>query len=206
VAYSPVAVKPQSTIANLRPLYFMDAITALHSRNSVNLLTEPGPTREQLQDIIKAGLRACDHKDLRPWRYLLIEGDARYKLGPLLVAAKAVADGVPVPLELVAKLNTKPFRAPTIIAIAAHITFHPKVPEIEQILSAGASAQMMMAAAHALGVGAIWRSGSPMFTQEMRDGLGFEANDQLIGFLYLGTPKARKELPDLDPADFLRTF
>lgn len=184
----------------------MDAITALHSRNSVNLLTEPGPTRGQLQDIVKAGLRACDHKDMRPWRYLLIEGDSRLKLGELLVIGKAAVDGVSVSNELAAKLKTKPFRAPTIIAVAAHISDHPKVPEIEQLLSAGASAQMMMTAAHALGIGAIWRSGSPMFTQEMRDGLGFDVNDQLIGFLYLGTPKAMKELPDLDPADFLRTF
>ena len=184
----------------------MDAITALHTRNSVNLLAEPGPSREQLQDIVKAGLRACDHKDLRPWRYLLIEGDARHKLGELLVAGKAAADGVPLPDELAAKLKTKPFRAPTIIAVAAHICDHPKVPEIEQLLSAGASAQMMMTAAHALGVGAIWRSGSPMFTQKMRAGLGFDNEDQLIGFLYLGTPKATKALPDLDPADFLRTF
>lgn len=184
----------------------MDAITALHSRNSVNLLTEPGPSKEQLEDIIKAGLRACDHKDLRPWRYLLIEGDARHQLGELLVAGKTAANGAPIADEMAAKLKTKPFRAPTIIAIAAHISDHPKVPEVEQLLSAGASAQMMMAAAHALGVGAIWRSGSPMFTQQMRDGLGFETNDQLIGFLYLGTAKASKDLPNLNPADFLRTL
>jgi nitroreductase len=102
------------------------------------------------------------------------------------------------------RLKTKPFRAPTIIAVAAHVVEHPKVPEIEQLLSAGASAQMMMTAAHALGLGAIWRSGSPMFTEQMRDGLGFARNEQIIGFLYVGTPKAAKELPKLDPADFVR--
>jgi len=185
-------------------IIYMDALTALHSRNSVNLLSDPGPTTDQLENIFKAGLRACDHKDLRPWRYLLIEDKSRHVLGDLLVSAKQAIDGAPVNAELAEKLKNKPFRAPTIIAVAAHIVDHPKVPEIEQLLSAGASAQMMMTAAHAIGVGAIWRSGSPMFTDVMRDGLGFAENEQLIGFLYLGKPKAVKELPNLNPERFVR--
>lgn len=184
----------------------MDAITALHSRNSVNLLAEPGPTREQLDDIFRAGLRACDHKDLRPWRYLLIEGEARHGLGELLIAGKQVSQDEPLSTELKNRLRAKPFRAPTIIVVAAHIVEHPKVPEIEQLLSAGASAQMMMTAAHALNLGAIWRSGSPMFTEQMRSGLGFADNEKIVGFLYLGKPKAVKELPVLDPNHFVRHF
>ena len=184
----------------------MDALTALHSRNSVNLLCEPGPTSGQLDNIFKAGLRACDHKDLRPWRYLVIDGDARAPLGELMAEVKRAMDGGQLDEDLADKLRGKPFRAPTIIAVIAHITEHEKVPEIEQLLSAGASAQMMMTAAHAQGIGAIWRSGSPMFRPEMREGLGLELNEQLVGFLYMGTPKAIKPLPELDPADFVRRW
>lgn len=181
----------------------MDAIQALHSRTSVNLLTEPAPSPAQLDAILRAGVRACDHASLRPWQFLLIEGDARAKFGDLMVEVKEAADGTKLTSEAAEKLRRKPMRAPTILVVAASITEHEKVPEIEQVLSAGASAQMMMTAAHALGVGAIWRSGSLMFDARMRAGLGLKESDQIVGFLYLGTPKAAKPLPNLDPHEFL---
>lgn len=184
----------------------MDALTALHTRNSVNLLSEPGPNEDQLENIIKAGLRACDHRSLTPWNFLLIEGDARHQFGKLMVKAKEAADNHPVSPTLAAKLETKPLRAPTILVVVAAIKKHEKVPEIEQILSAGAAAQMMMTAAHAQGLGAIWRSGSMMFTSEMRQGLGLAETDRIVGFIYLGTAKAEKPLPTLNTRDFLKRW
>ena len=181
----------------------MDALHALQTRNSVNLLTEPGPSPEQLENIIKAGLRACDHANLRPWKYLLIEGDARLAFGELMVTVKEAMDGEAPSEELAQKLRNKPLRAPTIIVVAASVQEHPKVPEIEQVLSAGAGAQMMMTAAYAQGLGAIWRSGALMFQAEMKQGLGLDNNDQIVGFLYFGTPKAAKPVPELQVEDYL---
>ncbi len=181
----------------------MDALHALHSRTSVNLLTTPGPTSEQLDAIVRAGLRACDHANLRPWRFLLIEGDARAKFGDLMVKVKEEMEGARISAEAAEKLKCKPMRAPSILVVAAKISKHEKVPEVEQVLSAGASAQMMMTAAHALGIGAIWRSGSLMFQSTMRAGLGLDENDQIVGFIYLGTPKILKPAPNLDPVDYL---
>ncbi len=184
----------------------MDALTALHSRNSVNLLTEPGASDEQLQNIFKAGLRACDHKDLRPWQFLLIEGDARSKFGELMVKVKTEQDGEKPSDNMTYRLSSKPLRAPTIIVVVAKIKEHDKVPEIEQVLSAGAAAQMMMTAAHAQGLGAIWRSGSLMFHPAMRSGLGLEESDKIVGFLYIGTPQKAKPVPELDPKDFIKIW
>jgi len=181
----------------------MDALTALHSRNSVNLLSEPGPTKDQFDNIIKAGLRACDHGNLRPWKYLVIEGDARHKFGELLEQVKVNMDGKDLSDQTAKKVRSKPLRAPMIIAVVAKVTTDPKIPEIEQVLSAAASAQMMMTAAHAQGIGAIWRSGSLMFEKTMHEGLGLDENDQLVGFIYLGTPKAIKPLPQLESKDFV---
>jgi len=181
----------------------VDALTALHSRNSVNLLCEPGPTPQQLTNIIKSGLRACDHRNLRPWRYLLIEGDARHHFAALMVKVKTAKDGQRPSQEMIEKLESKPLRAPSILVVVATIVEHEKVPEIEQILSAGASAQMIMCAAHAQGLGAIWRSGSLMFHPEMRAGLGLETTDHIVGFIYLGTVRAAKALPELSPQDFV---
>lgn len=184
----------------------MDALTALHTRNSANLLSAPGPNAEQLEAIYQAGLRACDHACLTPWKYVLIQGDARIAFGELMVKAKAATDGGAISLDLADKIRVKPMRAPTIIAVAATIKEHPKVPEFEQILSAGAGAQMMMVAAHALGLGAIWRSGSLMFSPEMRAGLGLAKTDRLVGFLYIGTANNVKPLPQRNSADFVEVW
>jgi len=104
------------------------------------------------------------------------------------------------------KLLSKPFRAPTIIAVVADLKPHDKVPEIEQLLSAGAAAQMMMTAAYAQGLGAIWRSGSLMFEPTMQQGLGLTEQQKLVGFLYLGQIKACKKLPDLRSEDFVERW
>jgi len=181
----------------------MDALFALHNRVSVNLLTEPAPTQTQLDNIFKAGLRACDHKNLRPWKYLIIEGDERAKFGELMVAAKEAQNELrECAEEEKNKLRSKPMRAPTIIVVIADIKPHDKVPEIEQIISAGASAQMMMTAAFAQGLGAIWRSGSLMFEEKMHEGLGLTSDQKIVGFIYIGHIKASKRVPELNPADY----
>jgi len=181
----------------------MDALTALHTRNSINLLIEPGPTQQQLDNIIQAGLRACDHGRLRPWRFLIIEGESRYAFGELMASVKNKLDDTPLSEQDAEKIKNKALRAPMIIAVAARITEHLKVPKIEQLLSAGACAQMMMTAAHAQGIGAIWRSGSLMFEKAMHQGLGLKSNEELVGFIYLGAIKAAKPLTELDSADFM---
>lgn len=180
----------------------MDAITALHSRVSVNMLAEPAPDKQALDTIIKAGLRACDHGGLTPWKFLLIEGARREEFGKLMAETKGVMDGG-ISEELSEKLAGKPYRAPMILAVVATIKEHPKVPEIEQMLSAGAAAQMMMVAAHALGFGAIWRSGNLMFHEHMQDGLGLARHEKLVGFIYLGTPQITKPVPELAVEDFV---
>lgn len=184
----------------------MDALTALHSRTSSNMLCEPGPSSTQLNNIYKAGIRACDHRNLRPWEFILIEGDARSTFGDLMVEAKEASDGEKMNTELAEKIRKKPMRAPTIIAVVAKIQTHEKVPDIEQVLSAGAAAQMMMTAAYAQGIGAIWRSGSMMFRDEMKAGLGLSSIDQIVGFMYLGTAKITKPCPEINPNDFVRRW
>lgn len=181
----------------------MDALSALHNRVSVNLLEAPAPTAAQIGDIVRAGLRACDHRNLRPWTYLLIEDDARIALGKLMVEVMEQQRGEPLDHELRGQIERKPLRAPTIMVVAARIQANDKVPEIEQIMSAASSAQMMMVAAHALGIGAIWRSGSIMFESAMLKGLGLSEDHRMVGFLYLGKPKVCKLVPELNPDDYL---
>jgi len=179
----------------------MDAIQALHNRVSSPLLKEPAPTTEQLDVLLKAAMRAPDHKMLKPWRFLIIEGTGRQAFGDLLAKAAQVNDPQ-IDDEALIKARNKPLRAPVIIVSIACLTEHPKVPEIEQIITAGAAANNIVTAAYAIGLGAYWRTGSPAFDETVKTGLGLADNEQIIGFIYLGTPDGRsRRLPESDPSE-----
>lgn len=184
----------------------MDAIDALHNRISSPLLTEPAPSQSQLEMLLKAASRAPDHKMLKPWRFLIIEGEGRNQLGELLVKA-AQASNPSIDEEGVTKARLKPLRAPMILVAIASPEEHPKVPEIEQIITAGAAANNVVTAAYALGIGAYWRTGSPAFDPVVKAGLGLEESEHIIGFIYLGAPEGRpRRLPEFDPSECSKSW
>jgi len=165
-------------------------------------LVEPAPTQAQLERILQVGLTAPDHASMRPWRFITIQGDARNKLGDVFADA-ALKNDPTMPAEKVARVRQKPLRSPLIVVIVATITAdHPKTPEIEQILSAGAAATLIQLAATASGFGSIWLSGPNTYLKEVKDALGVAATDHIIGFIYMGTPakpavtKPRPQLAD----------
>ncbi|MDC1435836.1 nitroreductase [Gammaproteobacteria bacterium] len=162
----------------------MDALTALHTRKASPKLVEPAPKDEELTLIYQAALRAPDHAMLRPWRFLVVKGEARYKLGELFVEAMQ-----PDTEEKRNKLLKAPLRAPMIIIAVSTITEHPKVPAIEQISSTAAAVQNMSLAAHALGYASIWRTGAVAFSDEIKRGLGLSTSDEIVGLLYLGSSR-----------------
>ncbi len=175
---------------------------ALQTRNSAPRLTG-SVSEDALIEMLKAGLRAPDHAQLRPWRILVVEGEGRERLGALFARARS-ASNPDESTEALEKLRGKPLRAPTIIVVAAKVTDHPKVPAVEQILSAGAVAQNILIAAHALGYGAMWRTGSMAFDPIVREGLGLDENAQVVGFLYIGEVNGRrKSLPDINLENYV---
>jgi len=167
----------------------MDAIEAIIGRASPARLAGPGPDDAQLNTILRAGSRAPDHGRLQPFRFLVIEGDARMRLGELMAGAlqrrEPAASG-----EALASERAKALRAPTLIVVAAAPRNNPKVPEIEQIVAAGAAAQNMLLAAHALGLGGWWRTGPASYDAELKTGLGFAERDVIVAILYIGAPAA----------------
>ncbi len=184
----------------------MDAMELLHSRVSIPVLGEPGPDPEQLDAIYRAALRAPDHGVLRPWRFLEISGDGRAALGEVFLEA-ARGDCGEVAPEQAEKIRNMAMRAPMVLVVLAVTQEHDRVPEIEQIISAGCAAQNMMLAVHALGLGAMWRTGTYAFHPHVKRALGLDDSEHIIGFLYVGTPSGSiKKLPELDPADFVETW
>ena len=163
----------------------MDLIEGIHSRTSALKLAEPGPTREHIEQIIKAATRAPDHGRLRPWRFIVLEGDARRKLGGAMaeLLKKKMPDAQQSQLDAEA---AKPLRAPTIIAVGARI-FKGKIPEIEQVSAVSAAIQNMFLVAHALGYGVMWKTGAAAYATSVKELLGLAAEDHIVGFVYLGT-------------------
>ncbi len=184
----------------------MDAMTLLNHRNSEPKLSKPGPDREALLQILGAAARAPDHGRLRPWRFLLIEGKARYRLGELFVSALRARKPDATPEEI-KKNEEAPQRAPIVITVIARLDHNPKVPQIEQMLSAGCAAHGILLAAQALGFGAIWRTGDNCYDPHVKAGLGLSENEEIIGYIYVGSPLgAPKPLPDIRVEDLLQTW
>jgi nitroreductase len=183
----------------------MNAYEALVMRVSPKELGDPAPDAAQLNKIIAAALRAPDHGRLRPWRFIAIRGEGRNRLGDLLAASHARRN--PDAGAELERERRKALRAPLVLVVAARITPSPKIPAVEQLLSAGAAAQNVLLACQALGFAAVWKTGAAVYDSCVKEGLGLAASDGIAGLLYIGTPTAMPPAPaPLDPAEFLRDW
>lgn len=182
----------------------MDTLTALTSRVSAPRLEQPGPSADQLQQLLKAALRAPDHGLLRPWRFIVLAGDQRERLGEIM-ERRLLREQPDADQAARDKARGKARRAPTIVIAAADITEGHKVPTWEQAMAVGAAVENMMVAAHALGIGAMWRTGAMANDPVVKRELGFQDKDRIVAFLYLGTPSGSvKAVPDEDVNRYLR--
>lgn len=161
------------------------ALDLLLSRQSPWPLTEPGPSRQDLDLVFEAALRSPDHGKLRPWRFIVIRGEARTALGEVFARAAQVRDPECEP----ERFRIKATAAPVLIALGAHIEAPGKIPEIEQVLAVGAAAMNMLNALHILGYGGFWATGANTYDDSVKTALGLAPQDKLLGFLYVGTPK-----------------
>lgn len=178
----------------------MDALELLVNRRSASRLAEPAPAGEQLENILRAGMRAPDHGTLQPWHFFIIEGEGRERFSALLEQGAVAAEQDEKAVE---KARNAPFRAPMIIAVVAKCQPHHKVPKWEQEMSAGCAVMAMQMAAVAQGYNGIWRSGPLTDSPVVREGLACGADDKIVGFLYLGTPQLKASttvtVPDTSP-------
>ena len=181
----------------------MDALDLLLNRVSVTRLCDPAPTEAQLDLLFRSALRAPDHGQLRPWRFLVIQDGAREKLGELFAESLKLKDPASSE-EALHKVRKMPLRAPMLVVVVARLTPHPKVPRSEQILAAATAAHGLLLAAHAQGLGAVWRTGALAYDEHVARGLGLTEDEELLGFIYLGTPEGRlRTPPELEPQDFV---
>ncbi len=162
------------------------ALDELLSRRSVGALQGPAPEGADLDLILDAGLRAPDHGRLKPWRFVVIRGDAMLAYGEKLAEAAAVRDPANA-ASLAERYRAWVRRTPMLIAVGA-VVKPGNIPEIEQLLAAGAAAMNMLNAMHMLGYGGMWVTGPNAYDPNINKLLGFEAPSRLVGFLTAGTP------------------
>ncbi|HEX3121815.1 MAG TPA: nitroreductase [Rhodanobacteraceae bacterium] len=171
-------------------LDFLEGRRSLPSRQ----LGAPGPTHEQLERLLTAAIRVPDHGKLTPWRLLLIRGEDRARLGAALAEIHARADPG-VPPAVVQKDRDRFNFAPLIVTVIARVEpNHPKVPEQEQVLSAGYVAYNLLLGAQALGFGAQILTGWAAYDHDVAQLLGLGANERVVAFVHIGT--AREEAPE----------
>ncbi|QSX42170.1 NAD(P)H nitroreductase [Shewanella cyperi] len=163
----------------------MDAKTLLLTRQSCPRLVAPAPDEQQLQVILDAAARVPDHAGLNPYEFIIATGEGLDRLAAIYVAAAKARGADEAALN---KAQTMVYRAPMVITVVARCQPHPKVPVLEQQLAAGCAAMAMQMAAFAQGLGGIWRTGDFAFDANVNQALGLGEQDQIVGFLYLGTP------------------
>jgi len=170
------------------------ALDLLLSRRSGSAKTmkEPGPSVTELQQIVAAAARTPDHGKLVPWRFIVFEGDARRRMGELLVECLLSSEPQASP-ERIEMERGRFLRAPMVIGVVSRVREAIAIPEWEQILSAGAACQNLVLAAHALGYVTNWITEWPAYHPQVKERLGLKLGERIAGFIYVGTPAVALE-------------
>jgi len=163
----------------------------LLSRRStpVRMLAAPAPGRDELALLLTAAARSPDHGKLEPWRFIVLDAGAMPRLVALIRARGAAAGVDPEKIEKVASQYEG---SPLAVVVVFKPVVQEKVPEIEQLLSAGAVCLSLVNAALASGWGAAWLTGWIAFDRPfLEEGLGLAPDESVAGIVHLGTSKAK---------------
>src|SRR5919109_2242170 len=179
-----------------------DALELLKTRRSLKPmeLTAPGPSADQIDTILAIASRVPDHGKLVPWRFIVFEGAARLSAGERIAEAFRVAHPEAAP-EQVEFERKRLARAPAVIAVVSRAAPHVKIPEWEQVLSAGAAAMNLVLAAHALGYAASWITEWYAYDRGVLAALGLAEHERIAGFVHIGRASASPEDRPRPPLD-----
>jgi len=171
-----------------------DALELLKTRRSIKPieLNGPGPSPAELETLLTVASRVPDHGKLVPWRFIIFEGEARLAAGAAIVAAFRSKYPEAKPEQAEAE-RRRLARAPLVIAVVSRAGPHVKIPEWEQVLSAGAAAMNLVLAAHALGYGASWITEWYAYDRNVLAALGLKENERIAGFVHIGRPSDKPE-------------
>ena len=181
-----------------------DALELLKTRRSVkpNELFGPAPSEAEIDFLLTIASRVPDHGKLAPWRFIVFAGDARLKAGDVIAAAFA-AKYADATADQIADEKSRLARAPLVIAVVSRAAPHVKIPEWEQVLSAGAAAMNLLTAAYALGFAGTWITEWYAYDRTVLAAFGLAPHEKIVGFVHIGRiahqpeDRARPALADI---------
>lgn len=186
-------------------------LDAIRSRRSIGRLKPDAVEREVLEALLEAASWAPSHHNTQPWRFIVMTGEGRSKLGEgyaRIGAANAPGLEGEELEERLRKERLKAYRSPVVIAAICSPADDPRAVREEELAAAQVAVQNLLLAAHAYGLGAIWRSGAPMFDPRMKEALELREDEELVAFIYLGypdmTPPEPKRTPIADKTIWLQ--
>jgi nitroreductase len=185
----------------------VDIEKAIRTRQSVSRVTQDPVPREDIERILESAVHAPNHKITEPWRFHVFVGKGRGELARAraeMARLQAEAEGEDDDMAAgrISRERKKAFRAPVVIAVVA-LAGRDEVETLENYAACSAAVQNMLLTAHALGLGAIWRTGPVAYHEHMRKFFGLNDGDQVVAHLYLGYPdmgersRRRKPAPEL---------
>lgn len=183
-------------------------IAQIEARRSIGKLTLPMPTPDELNVALHCATTAPDHKELKPYHFTVMTGEALERFGEVLLKAgleKAERLGETLDDTARTKLINMPKRAPMIITVATDYKAHPKVPEFEQLLCVGAVIQNLLLALESQGYHTVWRTGDLCNEPAVKTHFDVDDKNMVCGFVYVGSSDIvmpEREMVDL--ADFVK--
>ncbi|OBR65671.1 nitroreductase [Paenibacillus oryzae] len=168
-----------------------DVLTAIAERRSIGRFKNEPVERDVIIQLLQAAGWAPSHHNTQPWRFVVMTGEGRNKLGEGYAdVALSEASGLSEEevQEKRKKEIAKAFRAPVVIAAICSPADDPRAVAAEERAAAQAAVQNLLLAAHGLGLGAIWRSGAPMFHEAMKAAFELRSDEEIVAFIYLGHP------------------
>ncbi len=155
-------------------------------------LRGPGPSAGEIEALLTIAARVPDHGKLAPWRFIIFEGEARARAGAIIAEAyasqHAEADAQRIEAE-----RMRLCHAPLVVAVVSRAAPHAKIPEWEQVLSAGAACMNLVVAANALGFASAWITEWYAYDAGVRARFGLEAHERIAGFIHIGRSDAPRE-------------
>jgi nitroreductase len=174
----------------------MELLEAVQGRRSATRVTDPAPTDDEICELLASAATGPDHGLLRPWRVVLVRGAAREALGAAFAADLPTSDAAGRE-----RAAAKPLRAPLLMAIVCAPEQVAKVPDWEQMAATAVAVYGLMLLLHERHWGSIWRTGEPSRSVGVRALLGVGDQEQLLGWLYIGTQTDQRppDRPSFDP-------
>jgi len=162
-------------------------IEAIKSRRTIGRVKQDPVAKETIETLLEAAKWAPSHHNTQPWRFIVMTGQGRQKLGEGYAKVTAAENGE-LDAERLQREIKKAFRSPVVIAAICSPGDDPRAIKAEEMAAAHAAVQNLLLMASTLGLGAIWRSGAPMYHPVMKEHFALREDEELVGFIYLGYP------------------